>query len=156
MYVDKSVLFVNEETEDIQVNSFSLLDGMALQRPQAGAFLISAHACPVVHEGESLVNSSIIRREMHCKTVRDARSMMEHADKCSPPHIFSEGDLVYYGNDPEPSLVVRIGYDSYINEVRVRRLNEPTTFSAGQWVNHARLHVLEIGIKCKWPLLMAS
>ena len=71
--------------------------------------------------------------------------MIEHADKCSPPHIFSEGDLVYYGNDPEPSLVVRIGYDSYINEVRVRRLNEPTTFSAGRWVNHARLHVLEIG-----------
>ena len=58
VYVEKSVLFVNEETEEIQVDSFSLLDGMALERPQAGALLISAHACPVVPEGESLVNSS--------------------------------------------------------------------------------------------------
>ena len=40
---------------------------------------------------------------------------------------------------------MRIGYDSYINEVRVRGLTEPNTFSAGRRVDHARLHVREIG-----------
>ena len=57
----------------------------------------------------------------------------------------SEGYIVYYGSDAEPRLVTRIGYGSYLREVRVRRLNEPNTFTAGQWVSYARLCLLEIG-----------
>ena len=31
----------------------------------------------------------------------------------APPHVFSEGDIVYYGSDAEPRLVTRIGQARY-------------------------------------------
>jgi len=85
-----------------------------------------------------------VRRDQTNQIVNLAKREITHANKYLPPHLLSEGDVVYYENDPAPFEVVRIGYDYLLQQVRVRRLDEPHAHTAGRWMCYDKLYVLEI------------
>ena len=86
------------------------------------------------------------RREATASLVQRVKSAVVDAESL-PPHVLSPGDIVYLGSKPHPYWVIRIGYGSYLQEVRVRRFDEPDVFSSGQWVHHDSCFLLEVGDK---------
>ena len=90
-------------------------------------------------DGKSLVNIALERREADTAIVRNAKLVTESA-KHSPPHIFSEGEIVYLAGDDCPYTVKRIGFGQYLEEVRIIRFGEVDSYAAGRWVHHGRLY----------------
>ena len=114
---------------------FVILSGMASEPRQiatAGAMIVGDGGGNDEPEGDSLANFSKNNCAQHRQMVADTQKTIEHAEEFSPHHVFSEGDVVYDGSDTEPHVVIRTGYGSYLSEVRVRRLSEPNTFTAGR------------------------
>ena len=129
---------------------FHMLGGMvsSYTLPVGGAviettFTVDPHT---EFEGESLVNAAISFRADHARIVHVAMEF-SNKEKDMVPHIFSVGDVVYIGMDWCPYVVKRVGYDFYREELRVFRVGERDSYSAGKWVHYSKLFLLEIGDK---------
>jgi hypothetical protein len=125
----------------------TLLANMAAALPCSCGATITAVSDSFVDEdeGESLVNIAIARHEADVREICGTRKIYDHAVRFLPPHSLSEDDIVYYGRESTPYWTARVGYGDYLQEVRLRRLDEPNTYSAGRWVHHSSCYLLEPG-----------
>ena len=85
-------------------------------------------------EGESLVNAAISFRADHARIVHVAKECSDK-EKDMVPHIFSVGDVVHIGMERCPYVVKRVGYDFFREDMRVIRVGERDSYSAGKWVH---------------------
>ena len=136
---------VARPSDAVEEDPWRALMGMALSEKIAGAVLICGESSSAdTFEGESLVNSATGQRAAVNDSIRDAKLICANAEH-SPPHVFSIGDVVYYGDEEAPCQIKRIGNGSYLQEVRIISFDGENTYGAGRWVPHNRLALLEIG-----------
>ena len=119
---------------------------MASHSPSiAGATVTAGDTDDDIPGGDSLVNLMISHRLECSRIVRQSKIEIWHADKYLPPHLLEEGDVVYYACDPVPFQIIRVGYGHMLDDIRVRRLDEASTYTAGRWLHYQKFYLLEIG-----------
>ena len=91
--------------------------------PTAGATMDAVCPWDGQDEGDSLVGAELKRRAADDAVVRLVRHEVVAAESL-PPHTLSVGEIVYCGMEEFPCYVKRVGYGSYLNDVRVLRLGE--------------------------------
>jgi len=128
------------DASDPRFDPWCCFNGMASYKETvAGATLLRCECIDDVPEGDSLLNQMHEKREVHSRLV--AWSVSESS---SEDWRLKVDDIVYVGEEARPSIVIRIGYDSYEREVRVAGIRENRNLrTTGRWVRTDHCHVLE-------------
>ena len=101
---------------------------------------------PVVADNTLSLAQALYNKCIDANTVvQEARRTIAFAEKYSPPHCLAVNDIVYYHEEPHPHWVMRVGFADYLQEIRIRRFDEPNAYSAGRWAHHEFCHLLEAG-----------
>ena len=134
----------------VAADPWQALAGMVGTVPTAGGIVSAAGAADAadadhaVFEGDSMANEIRLHRDAVANLIRSAKRANEDAIY-APPHTFSVGDTVFVENERPPYWIKRVGFDLYLQELRVVKVGESDSFSAGRWIHHSNLLLLEIG-----------
>ena len=124
------------------------LTGMAFTACTIAGATIASACTHDEFEGTSLASAANNRREENARTAHNAKMHCDD-EKYQYPHVLSDGDVVYLADENSPYVIKRLGYGGYREELRIVRVGEPNSYTAGRWAHHSRLYLLEIGDSLK-------